>query len=58
MKEAAELHEKVLQAMRRTLGMEHPDTLTSMSNLAGTYQSLGQMKEAAELHEKVRIQMH
>jgi tetratricopeptide (TPR) repeat protein len=52
-KEAAELHEKVLEAMQRKLGMEHPDTLNSMNNLAGTYWSLGQVKEAAELHEKV-----
>ena len=53
LKEAAELHEKVLDASQRTLGMEHPDTLTSMNNLAGTYRSLGQLKEAAELHQKV-----
>ena len=47
MKEAAALHEKVLEARRRTLGDEHPDTLLSMNNLAGTYCDLGQIKEAA-----------
>ena len=53
MKEAADLHEKVLEARRRTLGDEHPDTLSSMNNLAETYRALGRMKEAAALHEKV-----
>jgi tetratricopeptide (TPR) repeat protein len=52
-KKAAELHEKALEAMQRTLGMEHLDTLISTDNLARAYRSLGQMKEAAELHEKV-----
>ena len=48
LKEAAKLHEKILEVRQRTLRMEHPDALSSMNNLAETYQSLGQMKEAAE----------
>ena len=52
-KEAAALHEKVLDAWRRTLGDEHPDTLSSTNNLASTYRALGRTKEAAALHEKV-----
>ena len=31
---ARELYEKVLEISRRILGEEHPDTLTSMNNLA------------------------
>jgi tetratricopeptide (TPR) repeat protein len=52
-REAAELQEKVLEAMTRTLGKEHPDTLMSMSNLASTYLTQGNLREAAELEEKV-----
>jgi len=53
LKEAVELHEKVLAARQRTVGMEHPDTLISMNNLANTYRQRGQLKEAAELNKKV-----
>jgi hypothetical protein len=35
--------------MRRVLGEEHPDTLTSMGNLADTYRHQGRWKEAEEL---------
>ena len=35
------------------LGQEHPDTLTSMANLAATYRNQGQWKEAEELRVKV-----
>jgi Tetratricopeptide repeat len=31
------------------LGEEHPDTLTSMNNLASTYRDQGRWKEAEEL---------
>ena len=34
---------------RRVLGAEHPDTLTSMHNLALTYSDQGRWKEAEEL---------
>ena len=51
MKEAADLHEKVLEASRRTLGDEHPHTLSSMYNLATTYWSLGRRNEGIALYE-------
>ena len=35
------------------LGQEHPDTLTSMDNLASTYQNQGRWKEAEELEVQV-----
>jgi Tetratricopeptide repeat len=34
------------------LGQEHPDTLTSMNNLAFTWKGLGRNKEALELMEE------
>jgi hypothetical protein len=38
-----------MQTRKRVLGDEHPDTLTSMENLAVTYESQGRWKEAEEL---------
>ena len=38
---------------KEAFGEEHPDTLTTMNNLALSYGSLGRTKEAAELQEKV-----
>ncbi|KAF6785731.1 Kinesin light chain 5, partial [Colletotrichum musicola] len=35
------------------LGQEHPDTLTSMGNLASTYRNQGRWKEAEELEVRV-----
>jgi hypothetical protein len=37
----------------RVLGDEHPDTLTSMANLASTYTNQGRWKEAEELFVQV-----
>src|SRR5271168_3361829 len=50
---ATELTEKVLEASQRTLGSEHPDTLTAMSNLTISYSDVGRRQEAMELREKV-----
>ena len=50
---ARELQEKVLEISRRILGEEHPDTLTSMNNLADTLRVQGDLNGARELHEKV-----
>jgi hypothetical protein len=33
----------------RILGVEHPDTITAMANLAATYQNLGKYTEAEKL---------
>jgi Tetratricopeptide repeat len=35
------------------LGAEHPDTLTSMANLASTYSDQGRWKEAEDLEVQV-----
>jgi hypothetical protein len=42
----------VLEARARLLGKEHPDTLTSMINLAGTLYAQGDAK-AESLHRQV-----
>jgi tetratricopeptide (TPR) repeat protein len=52
-KETEQLYNQVMETRKRMLGAEHPDTLTSMGNLASTYQSQGRWKEAEEL--KVRV---
>jgi hypothetical protein len=46
------LQEQSLAGRRRVLGEYHPDTLTSMSNLAATRQALGDLEGAHQLHEQ------
>jgi hypothetical protein len=38
-----------METRKRVLGAEHPDTLTSMANLASTYRNQGRWSEAEEL---------
>ncbi|USP76210.1 kinesin light chain 3 [Curvularia clavata] len=52
-KEAEELNVQVMQTRKRVLGEEHPNTLTSMGNLASTYWRQGRWKEAGELFVQV-----
>lgn len=47
--EAEAAIKEVLEIEKRNLGMDHPDTLTSMSNLASTYRKQGRWKEAEGL---------
>ena len=51
--EAEELFVQVIETRKRVLGAEHPDTLTSMGNLALTYGNQGRWKEAEELEVQV-----
>jgi tetratricopeptide (TPR) repeat protein len=44
---------QVMETRKRVLGVEHPDTLTSMANLASTYGNQGRWKEAEELFIQV-----
>ena len=39
----------VMETMKQVLGDDHPDTLTSMENLASTYRNQGRWKEAEML---------
>jgi len=52
-KAAKALQEIVLEARQRILGEEHPDTLTSMGNLAATLSAMGDLPGARTLAEKV-----
>ena len=52
-RKALELTEQVVQLCKTTLGEEHPDTLTSMQNLAINYSEAGRRSEALQLTEQV-----
>ena len=52
-KEAEELFMQVMETSSRVLGAEHPDTLSSMANLALTFGNQGRWKEAEELFVQV-----
>ena len=43
----------MLEARQRIFGEEHPDTLTAISNLAGTLSAMGDLPGARALEEKV-----
>jgi hypothetical protein len=42
-----------METFKRVLGVEHPDTLTRMGNLASTFWNQGRWKEAEELNVQV-----
>ena len=52
-KEAEILGNKVLHTRKRILGIEHPDTIKAMANLAVTYQYLAKYIEAEKLETQV-----
>ena len=47
--QALTLEEQTLTTYRRVLGENHPDTLTSMDNLAATLRDLGDFQGARKL---------
>ena len=51
-KEAEGLEAGVTEIMKRVLGEEHPDTLTSMNNLPFTNEVQGQIAEAVKLMQE------
>ncbi|KAG9229325.1 hypothetical protein BJ875DRAFT_508003 [Amylocarpus encephaloides] len=58
--EAEDLEVKVMETRSRVLGQEHPDTLTSMANLAFTWnnnerrlEALGLLKECVQLQTRI-----
>ena len=51
-KEGVSFAEDAYQYARKHLGDTHPDTITSMNNLAGLYESQGQYGEAEPLFTK------
>jgi tetratricopeptide (TPR) repeat protein len=46
--------EQTLQHRKATLGLDHPDTLTSMINLARAYQSANRLRDAFPLYEQAQ----
>jgi tetratricopeptide (TPR) repeat protein len=52
-REAETLEIEVLDARHRILGVEHPDTINAMANLALTYGNLGKYTEAEKLEMQV-----
>ena len=50
---AEQLEGKVKDMREEVLGAEHPDTITSMSNLASTYWDQGRQDEAEQLQVQV-----
>jgi hypothetical protein len=52
-KEAETLEVVVMEKRKQVLGDDHPDTLTSMENLASTYWNQGRWKEAEMLEMMV-----
>ncbi|MFJ7050046.1 tetratricopeptide repeat protein, partial [Streptomyces sp. NPDC101112] len=52
-KQAIEYGQRMLQQSYETHGPDHPDTLTSRSNLANSYSDAGSIKKALELRERV-----
>ncbi|KAH8814677.1 hypothetical protein DL96DRAFT_420437 [Flagelloscypha sp. PMI_526] len=55
--EAASLRERDVEAKRCISGSEHPDTLTSISNLAITYSDLARHADALKLQDEV-LELH
>jgi serine/threonine protein kinase/tetratricopeptide (TPR) repeat protein len=51
---AVTLLEKARATRERELGADHPDTLTTLNNLAGAYQDAGRLPESIPLFERVR----
>jgi tetratricopeptide (TPR) repeat protein len=46
------MHRQTLELRRKVLGREHPDTLTSMNNLARMLSEQGKYKEAETMHQQ------
>ncbi len=51
-KDAEEQYSQVLATEKRVLGLEHPDTLHSMHNLAEAWRKQGRYQEAEKLHQQ------
>ncbi|BDD58982.1 hypothetical protein MAP00_004217 [Monascus purpureus] len=51
--EAEQLEIQVMESRKTVLGPEHPDTLTSMANLASTFRNQGRWTEAEQLEIQV-----
>ena len=50
--EAEAMHRRALEGREKALGFEHPDTLTSVSNLRSVLSSQGKYDEAEAMHRR------
>ncbi len=50
---AIEFLQRAAMLRERYLGSDHPDTLTTLNNLAVAFQAAGNLREAIKLHEQV-----
>jgi tetratricopeptide (TPR) repeat protein len=50
--EAEQMYRQTLELGEKVLGLEHPDTLTSMNNLAVVLRSQGKYAEAKQMHRQ------
>ena len=53
MQDSERLTRRAFEILLTLFGAEHPDTLTSMNNLASTYWQQGKLQDAADLQERV-----
>lgn len=49
---AEETYQRVIMGQTETLGLDHPDTLLSMNNLANLLSDIGKLEEAEEMYVK------
>jgi serine/threonine protein kinase len=52
--EVVQMAETAVKGLERTLGPDHPDTITALHHLAGVYQDVGKLPESIDLFERVR----
>ena len=52
-KDAESLQQEILEISTRTLGQEHPSTLTRIANLAETYNDQGRWQDAESLQQEI-----
>lgn len=57
-REAEQLEVQMMETRKRVLGQEHPDTLTSMHNLAYTWKTQGRVTQAVHFMEEcIRLRL-
>ena len=52
MSQAEPLYKRALAIREKQLGPEHPDTATSLNNLAGLYHAQGKYEQAEPLYQR------
>ena len=55
--QALPLYQRALAIREKALGPDHPDTATSLNNLAGLYQAMGRHEQALPLYQRALAMM-